>query len=130
METKDLETIKQYKPGVIAVYLALGGLPVGLHLYGLNNIRRGQRWMGLSFCALSVVAFMLVAFIAATGHKVTEIGILGIVVALCVYLMERKPYQQAIERGATPAKWWPPLLWVVGIILIVFIIIGFSAKQL
>jgi hypothetical protein len=130
METKDIETIKQYKPGVIAAYLALGGLPVGLYLYGLNILRRGQRWMGLLFCALSGAAFVLVAFIAATGHKATGIGILGIVVALCVYLMERKPYNLAIENGATPARWWPPLLWVVGIILIVFLIIGFSAKQL
>ena len=130
METKDTEAIKQYQPGVIAAYLALGGLPVGLYLYGLNILRRGQKWIGLLFCALSGVAFILVAFVAASGYKATGIGALGIATAFCVYLMERNPYNLAIEKGATPAKWWPPLLWVIGIILIVFLIIGLSAKQL
>jgi hypothetical protein len=126
---KDLDTIKLYKPGVIAAYLALGGLPVGLYLYGLNILRRGQRWVGVFFCSLSALAFVMMAMVAATGHPAMGIGFLGIVVAICVYQMEKRPYQLAIQRGATSAKWWPPIFWVIGIFLLVALVIGLFPKQ-
>jgi hypothetical protein len=126
---KDLDTIKLYKPGVIAAYLALGGLPVGLYLYGLNILRRGQKWVGVFFCSLSALAFIMVAMVAASGHPATGIGFLGIVVAICVYQMEKKPYQVAIQRGATPAKWWPPIFLVIGILLLIILIVSLFPIQ-
>lgn len=125
-ESKDMKGIQLYKPGVVAAYLALGGIPVGLFLYGLNIVRRGQRWLGGTLCTLAGIAFIMIIVSASLGgRRLSGFGILGVLVAIWVYNIERKPYRLALQQGATPAKWWPPLFWVFGGILIVVFVATF-----
>ena len=56
--------------------------------------------------------FMLVA--AAAGASVRAYGLLGIFGAIGFYNMESAPFQNALRRGATRARWWPPALIAVG----------------
>ncbi|MGB8657922.1 MAG: hypothetical protein WCE90_09085 [Candidatus Zixiibacteriota bacterium] len=126
---KDLEGVKLYKPGVIAAYLVLGGLPVGLFLYGLNIARRDQRWLGVFFCTMSAAAFLMLVTVAARGHGALGVAGLGIAAAYSVYRIERRPYDLAIQRGATPAKWWPPLFAVLGTFILIIIAVVLFGPQ-
>lgn len=121
-EAKDLEGVRLYKPGVIAAYMVLSGMAVGLLLYALNLMRRGQRWVGGLILALCGALFVLIAATVTMGGRVSGLGILGVLVAIFVYQMERRPYALALERGATPAKWWPPIFLVLGLLLMIAII--------
>jgi hypothetical protein len=124
VESKDLQGVQLYKPGVLAAYLALGGLPVGLFLYGLNLTRRGQRSIGYVLCALSTVIFAMIAVVVSSGGRVSGIGFLAVLVAILVYKMESRSYKLALSRGATPAKWWPPLFGVIGFVLAIIVVAG------
>ena len=126
MDMKDASNLKQkpvapqdlqgrffYRPGVVATYCVLS-LPVGLYLYGLNVARRGGRVMGYAMAGVSgaVLVGMLVA--GAIGARVPGVGILGILVGIGLLNMEDRPYRVALSRGGLTARWWPPLLYVLG----------------
>jgi hypothetical protein len=128
-ENKELEGVRLYKPGAVAAYLALAGIPVGLFLYGVNILRRGQRWLGRGLCVLSGVAYVMLVTSAMVGGRVLGLGALGLPVAILVYKMERNPYRDAVQRGTTPAKWWPPLFWVLGIIVVIALIAALLAPE-
>jgi hypothetical protein len=117
-EGNALEGTQLYKPGVLAAYIVLSGLPVGLLLYGINLARRGQRWMGRMVWALAGVLLALVLVAVGVGSRVSGLGLLSIPVAIWVYATERKHYELALQKGARPAKWWPPLFLVLGFIFV------------
>jgi hypothetical protein len=117
-ETNALEGTRLYKPGVLAAYIVLSGLPIGLLLYGLNLARRGQRWLGGALWALSAILLALMLALVAADGRVSGLGILSIPIAIWVYATERKHYALALQKGARPAKWWPPLLLLLGLILV------------
>lgn len=110
-----------YPPGVLAAYAVLF-LPVGLYLYGLNVIRRGNRLPGCILAGISGVAFLGMLVVAASGASVFTYGILGIFIGIGLFRMESGPYRRAISRGGVAARWWPPLLWVAGSVILVVIV--------
>jgi hypothetical protein len=116
-ESKALEGARLYKPGVLAAYIVLSGLPVGLLLYGMNLARRGQRSVGGMLWALSGILLALMLVVVAGGGRLSGQGVLSIPIAIWVYVTERKHYELALQRGARPAKWWPPLVLVLGIVV-------------
>lgn len=104
--------VRLYRPGVIALYFVLGGLPLGCFLYGLNVARRGDRLFGYALVAVATIAYALLIAAIVTGVGVSGFGILGVFVGLGVMYMEGRPYRNALASGATPARWWPPLLFL------------------
>jgi len=123
-ESKDLVGVRLYKPGVIAAYMVLSGMAIGLLLYALNLLRRGQRWVGAVVLVVSAALVIMIVTIVTMGGRVSGLGMAGVLVALFVYQLERKPFALALERGATPAKWWPPIFLVLGFLLIVVVTAG------
>ena len=118
---RDLEGRRFYRPGVIATYCVLS-FPVGLYLYGLNVARRGSRMTGYTLAGMSCVAFLGMLAAGVMGARVSGFGILGIFAGIGLLNMEGRPYRLALSRGGGTARWWPPLLWVLGTILLVVII--------
>ena len=110
-----------YRPGVIAVYCALS-LPVGLCLYGLNVARRGSRVIGYTILGTSLVALVGIVLVGILGGRVSRIGLLSIILAIGLQKMEVGPYQQALSRGGRTARWWPPLLWILGALIVALMI--------
>jgi|GEM_PF-1452143 len=121
---KNLEGVRLYRPGVIAAYTVLSGMAIGLLLYALNLLRRGQRWVGILTLVLCGVLFILIAAVFTMGGRIFGLGLVGVLVALLVYQLERKPFDLALERGATPAKWWPPILFVLGFLVVLIVAAG------
>jgi hypothetical protein len=116
---QELQGRRFYSPEVIAAYCILLSLPVGLYLYGLNIARRGDRVMGYSMAGISVITFVGGMFaVDAMGATMSPYRFLGIFVAIGLLNMEDAPYRAALLRGGTRARWWPPLLWVIGSFLV------------
>ena len=63
-----------YTPEVLLTYFALGGLPCGLFLYGLNVARRGQQWVGYLLSALALVTFTLLVLSPEGGSARRFVG--------------------------------------------------------
>lgn len=120
-----------YQPGVLLAYFALGGLPCGLFLYGLNVARRGQPWVGYLLSAVATATFMLFAAAPAGTGRLSgsgfatissmSLGILGFLVGIGVFKSESGPHthRAAVARGATPAPWWPPAVAAIAVLLAV-----------
>jgi hypothetical protein len=119
---RSLQRCYLYSPDTIVAYCVLI-LPVGLYLYGLNVARRGSRIMGYFMVGLSAIALlgMLTGF--ALGIRVSTFGAIGIFVGIGLYKMECSRYRLELSRGAVNARWWPPLLWVLGLIVALVIIL-------
>ena len=126
---KNLEGVRLYRPGVIAGYTVLSGMAVGLLLYALNLLRRGQRWLGVLTLVLCGVLFITIAAVFTMGGGILGLGLVGVLVALLVYQLERKPFDLALERGATPAKWWPPILFVLAFLIVLIVAAGLFGPE-
>ncbi len=119
----DLSGAKLYAPGVILAYFVLGNMALGLFLYGRNIAGRGQRVMGGVLSAASALAVVLLMVAAAVGalsrpSVVWLPTLLNFFVGVGVFQLERGPYRRALARGAKRARWWPPLLVVLLISLL------------
>jgi hypothetical protein len=121
-EAQDLSHVRLYRPGIIALYFAIGGLPVGCLLYGLNVARRGDRLFGYILAIAGAGTYLLLVLAVTSGVGVAGFGLLALLVGLGVMHMERRPYRDALRRGARPARWWPPLVAVVAILVSVILI--------
>lgn len=122
-----------YSPTVIAVYCVLASFLVAFVLYGINVYRRGQLWIGRLYIGLSIIVFLGFVISAFSGSAVLN-GvpfILSIVIAVGLYKIELKPFEKALAQGAVRAKWWPPLLWVILIVLayLAFLILIVQAQE-
>jgi hypothetical protein len=120
-----------YSPIVIAIYCALISFLAGFILYGINLYRRGQIWLGRLFIGLSVIVFLGAMIAAFVGSNVYggKSYILSIIIAVGLYKMESAPYAKALSLGATKAKWWPPLLWSLLIIVVSVLILYFFGLE-
>ncbi len=122
----DLTGRQFYRPVVIGLYCALS-IPVGLYLCGINASRRGQRVMGLLISALSAVLLIGMLVLGALGGRLASIGLLGIILGVALISFETPAYRWSLARGGTPARSWPPLLWVGGTLLLFVIAIALFA---
>jgi hypothetical protein len=104
---------KLYSPGVIAGYTALANLPMGCILYGLNLRQRGQRRLSLIMLWFGAISLVLLIFMSFKGAVPPFAFVVGIVAAINVYKLEKRPFERALQRGAIRARWWPPALLLV-----------------
>lgn len=118
-----------YPASVIALYCALS-VPLGLGLYGINVARRGGRFLGYLLAGLSGLVLLALAVSAAVGEGrsgsfVFPSGsfVFPVVLGIGLYRTEQRPYQAALNRGGLTAKWWPPLIWVLGLWIVVAIMV-------
>jgi hypothetical protein len=110
-----------YSPGAVAGYCVFATMPVGLILYGLNLCRRGKVWNGrlLIILAIMVMCYLLIISFSPnrSGFGGILFPILSIFVGIGLYKKEKPVYERAIAHGAIRAKWWPPLLYILIILL-------------
>lgn len=114
-----LSGVKLYSPGVLAAYFILGNLPIGMALYALNVARRGDRWIGYLLFCMSAATLLALLSAAAAGTRLRTLQLLAVLVGLGIWQIETPPYRRAIRSGATRARWWPPLLAVLALEVIV-----------
>jgi len=118
-----LPRVKLYSPGVLAAYFILGNVPIGMALYALNVARRGDRWIGYVLFASSAVAFVLLVLAAATGRNLRGWNLLALLIGLGVWRVEARPYRLAIRNGAAPERWWPPLVAVLALMILLVLLV-------
>ena len=87
-------------------------------LYGLNVARRGDRGLGYLLVGASALALVLFMAAALAGRDLRGWTLLALVIGVAVFRMELRPYRAAVRLGATPARWWPPLLGVIVLMLV------------
>lgn len=115
-----------YSPEVLLAYFALGGLPAGVFLYGINAARRGQPRAGYLLAGLAAAAFSLsgvfsdpplaVAFMLSGVFSGVPLGsAMSIFIGIGVLRSESGFFRTALAGGATEARWWPPA--VLGIVV-------------
>lgn len=116
-----------YGPEVILAYFVLGGIPLGTVLYGLNCSRRGQRVIGgvLAFLAGVTFLLLLASRMSGYGSGTLRSSLLSILIGIGIMQLEVGPYEAAVAKGALPARWWPPLLAVLGIALLLTVLLWF-----
>ncbi len=87
--------------------------------------------MGRIILAVSAVAIIAMSVAVARGAKAYGIPslLLNIVVGIGLMKTERGSYQKAILNGATPARWWPPFLFVTAISLAILIVSWFTSPD-
>ena len=119
----DLSGVKLYSPGVLAAYFVLGNLPIGMALYGLNVARRGERWLGYALLSASLLALVLLILGALAGRNLHGWRLIALVLGLGVWQIERGPYRRALRSGAAPARWWPPLIAVLALMILLVLLV-------
>ncbi|MBI1788350.1 MAG: hypothetical protein HYR60_12485 [Acidobacteria bacterium] len=114
-----------YSPDVIAAYCVFS-LPLGLFLHGLNVTRSGSRMMGYALTSTPAAAFLAPLAAGSLGAKAHQLFIystyLGVFVGIGLLNSEGRPYRLALSRGAVAARWWPPLLWALGAMVLAMVI--------
>ena len=122
-EERTLSGVRLYSPGVLAAYFILGNVPIGMALYGLNVARRGERWIGYTLLGLSLLTLALLVLAAMGGRSLRGWGLLALVLGLGVWQVERAPYRRALRGGAAPARWWPPLIAVLALLIALVLLV-------
>jgi hypothetical protein len=112
-----LDGKKLYPPGIIVAYTILANVPAGLVLYGINIINRGFRTYGKIILWSGIISGIVLAAIILYGHPPQMLMLISIMCGITIYKFESGPYRKAIASGAQKAKWWPPLLILVAIIM-------------
>ena len=112
-----LAGVRLYTPGTIALYTILS-LPVGMCLYGVNIYRRGRRLTGGLLSAMASTMFLVMLIAGTFGQRIGGFTILSLFVALGFFKRESERRHSVISSGATVAKWWPPLLFAIGAMLV------------
>lgn len=110
-----------YSPAVIAAYTALANIPVGCILYGLNLQARGSKSLGRLLVvvgAAGIIGLAVVVLFLPTSPR--SMTCLGIFAAFCFYQFEKAPVAAALRDGASLARWWPPALYVIAGIALLF----------
>jgi phosphoglycerol transferase MdoB-like AlkP superfamily enzyme len=120
--SSDLAGIRLYTPWTLLAYFVLGNLPIGMALYALNVARRGDRLFGYLLFAVSMVTFALLVLAAIAGPHFKGWTLLALLIGVGVFKMEQIPYRRAVQRGATAAPWWPPLLGVIALLVVLIVV--------
>jgi hypothetical protein len=120
-----------YPPSLLAAYTILINVPLGLILYGMNIMARGNRLYGKIMIGSGVLGgIWLLAFVLSPHRGRTNMFLLtGLICGLSIYKSESGPYQRAIAAGALKARWWPPLLFSIGIMTAIYLYEWFIVRQ-
>jgi hypothetical protein len=117
IESNELNGKKLYAPGVIVAYTILANVPVGLVLYGINIINRGFKTYGKIVLWSGILSGIILAVIIVNGNPPRMLMPIGLMCGITIYKYESGPYKKAIASGARKAKWWPPLLILLIILM-------------
>ena len=117
-----------YSPVVLAAYSISSNFAISIFLYSLNLSRRGYQWRGRLIAGLSVFflvfRFLQGVFVASDGlTRYRSEFLIDILVAGILYGTEKPHFDRAIRNGNKPARWWPPLVWILGIVTIEILIL-------
>jgi hypothetical protein len=99
-------------------------LPIGLCLYGLNVARRGGRIVGYALAGLSSALLIGTPFSNSPDFAGFSFLLPGVFVGIGLLNLEDRPYRAALSHGGLTARWWPPLIWAVGLIIAAFMLMG------
>ncbi len=117
----NVEGRRFYQPGVLAAYCILANFPLALFLYGMNVHRRGSNVTGnlIKILAALVMVLMTIALIVEVRFKAFHSILIGIVIGIGLMHAETPHYERAIKNGASAARWWPPLLFLLAQMLFI-----------
>src|SRR5690348_5218979 len=93
-----------YPPGMLAAYTILGNVPLGLILYGLNIMTRGNRLYGKIMIGSGILSgIWFLAFILAphARHESNMLVMVSLICGMSIYKFESQPYPKAIAAGAS-----------------------------
>ncbi len=110
-----------HTPGRVFLFTFLF-FPVGLGMYALNALRRGQKRMGPAILILSAFVGGLLVLDIASGGPAAGMGALGFFFAWSLFHREEALYERDIDMGAEKARWWPPLLFLLGAWTVAFLL--------
>ncbi|MFC1572335.1 hypothetical protein ACFL6M_01930 [Candidatus Eisenbacteria bacterium] len=121
----ELAKTPRYSPEVLLAYFVYGGLLMGLLLFGLNTIRRGQKIVGGMIAGMATLA-ILVSFLPSstggTSFRGLSLHFLAVFIGIGVLNWEGPAFANWISRGGREARWWPPLLIFIGLIVVGFLV--------
>ena len=86
--------------------------------------------MGDLLAGISGVLLLGMSVSAALGTGRSEFSLFPVVLGFGLYGMERCPYLAALRRGGLTAKWWPPLIWILGLWIVVAIMVTLAGADL
>jgi len=113
-----------YSPGVIAAYCILANIPLAVFLYGINVCRRGNVRSGNAIKIVAALAIVTMTIAFAIDARLSGIRFMlpGLVIGIGLFKAEKAYYGQAVAKGASPEKWWPPALIVVANAIVLILI--------
>jgi hypothetical protein len=114
----DLQRRRFHSPAAIGTYCALFP-PLGLYLYALNLVQRRERASGFTLAILSGVMFL--GAIPGNGFS--------IFVGMGVFALESGTFRWALAHGGRKARWWPPLLWFLGLSIVLRLVEAFTISR-
>jgi len=112
-ELIDRDARSFYSPVAIAVYCIVF-LPVGMLLQGRNLLNRGARVMAVFYISTALLLATFITIGAALGGRAPSMWLFGAAAAAFVISTESAPFNREIRKGGRRARWWIPLLWVIG----------------
>jgi hypothetical protein len=113
----ELNAKKLYPPGIIVAYTILANVPIGLILYGINIINRGFRTYGKIVLWSGIICGIVLSAMILFGNPPRGLILIGVMCGITIYKCESGPYRKAIAAGAQKAKWWPPLLILMAMVM-------------
>ena len=106
-----------YPPWLLVIYSVFANPPIAVFLYGINIHRRGSKATGIILKTVAALTIVLMTIAAALGAQMKEaqsiFRVVGIIIGLGLYPIEARPYRISVAQGARPARWWPPLLFIL-----------------
>ena len=118
-----------YPPGWLAAYTILANVPLGLICYGSNIMARGHRLYGkimIGSGLLTGICLLVLILSPPFQGESRSLFLIGLICGMSIYKLEEGPYQKAITAGALRARWWPPLLFAIGIMAALYLYMRFA----
>lgn len=121
-EKKDMDTRlpsvrgkRFYQPWALLLYSVLANFPIAIFLYGINVHRRGNIIGGHIIKGMAIVMMAAITIIAIIGTDIRAFHwiLIGIAIGIGLMQAEKLHYERCIAHGASAARWWPPLLFLL-----------------
>jgi hypothetical protein len=108
-----------YSPSVLVGYSLLTPFTVPLFLLGMNVYRRGHKLTGTALATLAGLGTVGLVIRGVLAEAIPWTMAWATVTALLVLKLDSALYFQAVAKGASPARWWPPLLILAALVTVV-----------